>query len=232
MKSENQLKPNQDQTMTIYKITNKLNGKAYIGQTTKANPFHRIDKHFRCKSNHNVYYLQSAIRKYGEEHFSVEILETASNIDNLNQLEIHYIEQFKTLAPNGYNLKSGGKQGGVCSETTKQKISLIKKGKPNLALRGRKFSASHRAKLSEVRKSVPKTAKQKAVHKLVIDSLKQPVKAINVSSGKEVFFQSIQDCADYLGLVPSCVSRVLNARQNRKQHKGWKFERIVHEILD
>lgn len=86
----------------IYKITNKVNGKSYIGQT-------RYTIEFRWKQhqhkNDNTYF-HNAIHKYGIENFSIEILEKC-NIEDLNSREIFYIAKYDTFK-NGYNLTIGG----------------------------------------------------------------------------------------------------------------------------
>lgn len=90
--------------MIIYKLTNKTNGKVYVGQTK-----HSVEKRLaeHCRSEYPV---GKALRKYGLENFGVEELATGSSVEELNQLEIDYIAKFSSMAPNGYNCDSGGKQ--------------------------------------------------------------------------------------------------------------------------
>ena len=66
----------------IYKITNKENGKSYIGQTTYSNPNKRwnIHKaHARKKSKFGCIKLQNAINKYGEDALSITLNSKASS---------------------------------------------------------------------------------------------------------------------------------------------------------
>lgn len=86
----------------IYKITNKVNGKSYIGQTRYTIEF-RWKQHQHKKDNT---YFHNAIHKYGIENFSIEILEEC-NIEDLNSKEIFYIAKYDTFN-NGYNLTIGG----------------------------------------------------------------------------------------------------------------------------
>ena len=86
----------------IYKITNKVNGKSYIGQTRYTIEF-RWKQHQHKKDNT---YFHNAIKKYGIENFSIEILEEC-NIEDLNSREIYYIAKYDTFN-NGYNLTIGG----------------------------------------------------------------------------------------------------------------------------
>lgn len=93
----------------IYKITNLINGKIYIGQSVDIDK--RIKDHFwkaRCKKD--VSYnsaLHSAIRKYGEQNFKYEVLEECT-VDVIDERERYYIQKFKSLSPSGYNILVGG----------------------------------------------------------------------------------------------------------------------------
>lgn len=86
----------------IYKITNKVNGKSYIGQTRYTLEF-RWRQHIHKKDNT---YFHNAIRKYGVENFEKEILEECDYTD-LNKREIYYIAKYDSFK-NGYNLTIGG----------------------------------------------------------------------------------------------------------------------------
>lgn len=86
----------------IYKITNKVNGKSYIGQTRYTIEF-RWRQHLHKKDNT---YFHNAIKKYGVDNFIVEKLEEC-NIEDLNEKEIYYIAKYNTFK-DGYNLTIGG----------------------------------------------------------------------------------------------------------------------------
>ena len=103
--------------MYIYKITNKVNGKSYIGQTRKTVE-ERFNQHVRDAMNGHGFYIQNAIRKYGVENFSVEVLATAEDIDELNRLEEYYIRKFNTVDL-GYNLSYGGYSNTMDCKKTK-----------------------------------------------------------------------------------------------------------------
>ena len=82
----------------IYKITNKINGKSYIGQTKY------LEKRWRQHITVNAYAIGKALRKYGVENFDFDVLDYTSDFD---AREIYYIELYQTYYY-GYNLTKGG----------------------------------------------------------------------------------------------------------------------------
>ena len=95
----------------IYKITNKLNNKVYIGQTRSARPTDRYAKHKYIASHlekeKHVSLIHRAMNKYGLDNFTFEIIEEVEN-NLLNKKEMEYIQIYNSLVPNGYNLTKGG----------------------------------------------------------------------------------------------------------------------------
>ena len=90
----------------IYKITNNVNGKLYIGQTIYPLSY-RYTNHLSDARNGRGYAMASAIRKYGQDNFSIELVEECDE-NLLNDLEVKYIKQYNSMTPNGYNLTHGG----------------------------------------------------------------------------------------------------------------------------
>lgn len=131
------------QTGVIYKITNKINGKIYVGQT-RQKLSKRIYKH-KYYSKKGSPGLGAAIAKYGWENFTVEVVEIFP-VEQLNEREKFYIVKFNSKAPNGYNLTDGGEGHAGCSpsEETRTKISASNKG--------RRVSAETRAKIATAHK--------------------------------------------------------------------------------
>lgn len=95
----------------IYKITNKINGKSYIGQSVNIDK--RIKAHLWAYNKEHLptynYHLYQAFRKYGIDNFEISILETIDTIDKnlLNELEIKYIQLYDSYH-SGYNMTIGG----------------------------------------------------------------------------------------------------------------------------
>jgi hypothetical protein len=101
------------QMVGIYKITNLLNGKVYIGQSIDIQK--RLKAHFAYAKNKNSKEyntsIHNAIRKYGEENFICEILVECKEED-LDDLEQYYINYFNSAnRDKGYNLTTGGLGG-------------------------------------------------------------------------------------------------------------------------
>ena len=93
--------------MYIYKITNIVTQKCYVGQTIRT-PEKRFRVHcYDASRNPNHSYLHRAIQKYGREVFTVELLEECSP-ETLDSQEKFWIYFLNTKAPNGYNIKCGG----------------------------------------------------------------------------------------------------------------------------
>jgi group I intron endonuclease len=118
--------------MWLYRLTNKMTGKQYIG--TSVNPVsHRISRHaYAARSGRDSGMpITCAIRKYGIEAFTVETLVQCPDYDYLMELEAKAIVVFNTRMPNGYNLTAGGRGGRKpCSPETRALISARTKGRP------------------------------------------------------------------------------------------------------
>ena len=99
----------------IYLMTNQINNKQYVGKTVCKNLSRRICNHFSSARNkYDKDYncpLHRAIRKYGEQNFTVEVLEKCSEKESC-QKEIEWIDELGTYK-NGYNATRGG-DGSVC----------------------------------------------------------------------------------------------------------------------
>ena len=110
--------------MIIYCITNKINGKPYIGQTIRTLE-ERIADHKHCKKT----LIGKAIQKYGwsDKTFKVEILEVCETLEQLNEREKFWIAKYNSIVPNGYNMTEGGSigiPGKPKSEATRARMKL------------------------------------------------------------------------------------------------------------
>lgn len=91
----------------IYKFTNLINGKVYIGQTRKMLR-ERLSGHiYEMKNNPN--YFHKALLKYGLSNFDISVIEICENPEDLDGLEVYWISYYNaTNRENGYNLTKGG----------------------------------------------------------------------------------------------------------------------------
>lgn len=103
--------------MFIYKITNKINNKIYIGQTIGS-----LKKRWwtHCNEKNKCIILKNAIKKYGKDNFTIEEIDGANSQSELNYKEWLFIHKSNSLWPNGYNIKKGGEQGGKWSLKMKE----------------------------------------------------------------------------------------------------------------
>lgn len=112
----------------IYKITNKINGKIYIGQTIRSFKERYDGKIENTKNRH----LKRAIEKYGSDAFEVdEQLDTAETKEELDEKEQYYINIYGSdQRDKGYNIMSGGSRGKQAEES-KKLISEAQLGEKN-----------------------------------------------------------------------------------------------------
>lgn len=106
----------------IYSCLNLINGKRYIGQTIKTIEERKYQHLWECKDS--GLYFHNALKKYGPENFLWEIIDTTSSLEELNQKEIHWISELKSLwNENGYNISLGGSNSdNISNHPEKNKI--------------------------------------------------------------------------------------------------------------
>lgn len=144
----------------IYKITNVLNGKIYIGQTKDFNRRFNEYKTRKIEDNHRYNYgIMREINKVGFDNFKFEVIDCAFNKDDLNKLEKYYIIKYDSINPDvGYNSRTGDLREPLNANTrqimSKAHIGLKetsetkrKKSKPVLAFKDKKVYIADSGKL-------------------------------------------------------------------------------------
>lgn len=175
----------------IYKITNLLNSKIYIGQSVKL--LSRISAH---KSENGGGLLSKAITKYGKDNFLFEVLEYC-NKDDLDELEIKYISEYNSTVPNGYNISIGGKYPIYESEEIKN--AFTKTGEDHFWF-NKNLPKEIRDKMSESNSGVNNTQ----------------AKQVEDITGR--IWGCLKDCANELDVSDGALSSKLNKRPTRLPH--------------
>lgn len=130
----------------IYKITNKINNKIYIGKSVN------IER--RWQQEINGYscnkHLFKSFNLHGVENFSFEILEECKK-EILNEKEIYYISYFNSTDQNlGYNITLGG--DGIVNVSDEHRKIIAESNKKNPRRKGKKNSKEHRERISNSNK--------------------------------------------------------------------------------
>ena len=220
----------------IYKITNTVNSKAYIGKSVDDSAYLRIYKHLNGQGSRLVC---AAIKKYGKNALSYEILNDGIIPELLDSFEIEAIKSHNTVTPHGYNLTAGG-EGGRMSPEARQKMSEVQKtsqrvkegrkkriekikGRPShnkgkkmseaqkkklsIAHKGKKLSMEHRRNLSEALKG----NKYSLGHKQSAETLRKKSKALKGNKNALGHKQSAE--------VRQKKSKALKGNKNALGHK-------------
>ena len=146
--------------MQIYKTTNTLNGKLYIGK----------DEGSRESYYGSGKLIRRAIQKYGKECFEKEVIEEVSNRELLQEREKHWIAYYNSTDREiGYNISKGG-DGGDTISNHPNRAEIVKK--MSEANKGRVFTEEHRRKLRENHNS-----KNPEVMKKISEALKGRTKS-------------------------------------------------------
>ena len=141
--------------MHVYCITNKINGKSYVGIHEGCLPKYlalNTARAFGRTRWNDKPFLYRAIRKYGRDAFSIQSLVDALDRDQAGQLEMFFIRTQETRNPEiGYNLAEGGTGGatrfGPHTPESIEKMRLANAGKPK--------SLEHRKNLSIAKTGIP-----------------------------------------------------------------------------
>ena len=168
----------------IYKITNLIDGKIYIGQTV--NYKKRKTSHLNSlkNGNHHNEHLQRAFDKYGEDSFKIELIKKC-NIEELDKLERYYIRELDACNHDkGYNMMYGGQRYRNFTKEVRLKMSEAGKGRKfteehkkriGLAQKGRVISRQSIEKAKETRKKLKVHCGEKNPNALISDSVAKQI---------------------------------------------------------
>lgn len=201
---------------TVYKHTNKVNNKIYIGITgRKVNERWREGEGYKPKNKNQNAYFYNAISKYGWDNFEHEILYSDLTKKQAEIKEMELISEYKSNERSfGYNIESGGKSTGRLSDETKKKISEswnynkeercknISKGK-----KGVPFSEEHKQNLSKAKKG------RKALNR-------KPVSQYDLNMNFIKRWESLEDVQQELNI---CKANICRAIKYDRTAGGYKW---------
>ena len=224
---------------TIYKATNAVNGKAYVGFDSKwparqkAHKFAETNGYFHC-----------AIRKHGFNNFSWEILYQSLDGDHcLSVMEPHFIAEHDTFN-SGYNMTLGGegRLGQIVSDETRAKMSAAGKGrimsdetreKMSAASKGHIVSDETREKIGAAKQnmSVETRAKIGAAHKGKIVSAESRAKMRDAKQNMSVETRAKMSAAGKGKIVSAETRAKISAFHKARQLSSLKHN-VVQEMLN
>lgn len=180
--------------MYIYKITNKINGKIYIGQVYNKTIQDRFNRHIKDASPHSRSIVDKAIDKYGKDNFTVEQIDTATTLEELNQKEMFWIKYYNSTDRSiGYNLTDGGDGGNTYKYKSKDEMKAIKE----------KIAKSNFGKNNGMHKSI---------------------KGFNVKTKEEVFFDTLSEACRYFGIIQKDIFTLHAMKKAKYLYKDeWVF---------
>ncbi len=114
--------------MIIYKTTNLINNKIYIGKQVT---IRKTDTYLGSGK-----LLRLSLKKYGRDNFKKEILQECNSLEELNERERYWIKELNSIIPNGYNICLGGEGGDTISNNPNKK-DIIEKQKNTIKLNGK-----------------------------------------------------------------------------------------------
>lgn len=198
----------------LYRITNTLNGKFYIGKA--ADIFKRWGEHI---TKDKKFAIHDAIAKYGVEVFNFEILVKCPDTEYLTTLEESAIRAYDCVAPNGYNLTYGGEGGKQILECA------VTKAKHTASVQ----SASNRAKISESMKVVCADKEfLNARSAAVTEALNKPETIAKLSAASKAMWES----SEYRDKFTASMRKVMDSDEYKEKiARTSKIHRNTPEAL-
>ena len=229
----------------IYKITNNTDSKFYIGKTTRDVDV-RFKEHLNeCDKPHTYQsHLYNAMQTCGKENFTIEIIDTAETIEELDEKEIYWIAKLDaTNSGVGYNIAPGGKcqgralgsvpwnKGVPMTEEQKKRVSESKKGTIITEEQRAKISKSLKEAYQNGKHPVVRSTKRKGIK--ASEETRKKISEANKKRDWSHLWKPIR-CVETGEIFPSIKSTGLNAGHlcaclNGRQEKyhGYHWEYVI-----
>lgn len=217
--------PQKDRAGIVYLLTNRENGKPYVGITIRSLQ-ERLYDHLLAGKTSPRCMIDRAIRKYGHEAFVVRVLSTHETIRELNAAEFEWARQFNAFHPFGYNLKAGNGRGAM-SEEGRRRISVANKGK-KLTPEQRRLAIEvlRQAKLTPAYREAVRAAAERRRGRRDPPEVVANKQGINAKThvlynpgGNRIVIRNLRSFCKKKGLNYFCMVNVRLGYQ--RSHRGW-----------
>jgi len=217
----------------IYKHTNTINGKSYIGLTKETMQRrwikHKACSRFKDRNSYNLHFMR-AIRKYPYSVWTHKILESGISKEEVSDKEIYYIELHSTFY-SGYNSCKGGITRMEVSKETRKKLSVANKGRkhsPNVCEAAQKRNSGSSNPMYG--KSQGHKTKDAVSNRRRSESDPTLRTWINKNGTVETDITCLGLCDKYPELLISKLNAVAKGLKNKEgyrigvSHKGWSVQ--------
>lgn len=232
--------------MFIYKITNKINNKVYIGKT-KNSIKSRFSKHLKNAKNKVNRHLYDSMNHYGYDNFEISLIEECQSLDELEEREKYWIKEFDSISPNGYNMTIGGDGGDTLFNWSEEEKRELWDNQAKKRL-GKKRTSKQRENMSfsaKERENKKTENDKKIISEKISKTLKQKYKSGELIANTPKLYgenhpQFIEvDINNVLKLIYTCktltqISEILNVsiygirsrliEQTGKNYLDWRKE--------
>ena len=216
---------------TVYRVTNVLNGKVYVGVTTKS--LNERWKHHVFSSKNNDLVFGAAIRKYGEDRFTMEVLEKCESRQHMLEREKFWIEELNSHVSQGrgYNMTMGGEGvfGYNHTEEAKRSMSEKRKGAQNHNFGKRWGREAHPPEFLEMMSKRHSGAGNPMFGRKHSEEARQKISKhrhkkvaqLDLNGNKIMEYDSMKEAAKNVGCYPQGISRA--CRFPRRTAAGYKW---------
>lgn len=221
----------------IYIITNSINNKIYIGQTSRTIEARwKQHQNAALRGDNQGIVLYNAIRKYGVENFFISMIEE-TDIKNLNDREKYWIKYYNSIVPNGYNVREGGEDPGrkevyQIDPQTNQIINCYASAmdaaeKNNIDLSHLTKACRHEENsCGNYKWSYAENYNKTLIENIKVQEKNYPICQIDMQTGKLIkIWGSVQEASKALQIDPTSIFHCFSGRYNHAGGFCWCKEK-------